>query len=67
MLLKNLDIRQRAADNAVLLWQVAEKLGVADATFSRWLRRELPPEMKQTIYHIIDQLIQERKEEKPCS
>ena len=53
---KNLDIRQRAADNAVLLWQIADNLGVADATFSRWLRKELPPETKQRIFEIIDKI-----------
>ena len=37
----NLKLRRAAAGAGVKLWQVAEALGVADATLSRWLRREL--------------------------
>ena len=64
---KNLDIRQRAKENAVMMWQIAEGLGITDTTLSKKMRRELPQETKQRIYEIIDQIVRERKEEQACS
>lgn len=52
----NLDLRQAATAANVRLWQVAEALGITDATFSRRLRRELPREEKQKILEIIKHL-----------
>lgn len=64
---RNLDVRQQADRSAVLLWQIAEGLGITDATFSRWLRKELPPERKREIFDIINQIAEARKEETDCS
>ena len=64
---KNLDVRQKAEENAVMMWQIAEGLGIADTTLSKKMRRELPQETKQRIYEIIDQIVRERKEEQACS
>ena len=58
----NLDIRRRAEENAVLLWQIAEELGISDSSFSRQLRKELPQETKDSIFSIIDKIAKERKE-----
>lgn len=52
----NNDIRLKASGSGVALWQIADKLGIADATFSRKLRHELPEETKAQIYRIIDEL-----------
>ena len=52
----NQDIKALANQNHVRLWQVAEKLQIADTTFSRWLRTELPNEKKQQIKSIIEEL-----------
>lgn len=52
----NNDIRLKASGSGVMLWQIAEALGIADATFSRKLRHELPAEEKQKIFKIIDEL-----------
>ena len=41
------------------LWQIAEALGIADCTFSRKLRKELPREEKEKIFSIIERLSQE--------
>lgn len=54
--MSNLDVRKAATDANVKLWQVAEKLGIADCNFSRKLRRELPAEEKAKIFSIIKQL-----------
>ena len=45
--MQNQDIRRAAAGAGVKLWQVAEALGIADTTFCRKLRHELPQEEKE--------------------
>ena len=55
----NVDIRNTAAGNGVRLWQIAEALGIADCSFSRKLRKELPAEKKQEIFGIIEKLSKE--------
>ena len=55
----NTDIRSRAAESGVKLWQIAEKLGINDGNFSRRLRRELNESDKQQIFGIIDEIIKE--------
>ncbi|MCL1874113.1 MAG: hypothetical protein FWF85_08365 [Clostridiales bacterium] len=52
----NMDIRQEAQEEGVYLWQIADKLGIQDSTFSRKLRRELPNPEKERIYGIINQI-----------
>ena len=52
----NLKLRRAGAGAGVKLWQVAEALGVADATLSRWLRRELPEEKAERIMATIREL-----------
>lgn len=54
--MKNDDVRRAAAANGVRLWQIAEACGMADTTFSKLLRRELPLEKKQEIFAIIDKI-----------
>ncbi len=57
--MNNQDIRRAAAGTGVRLWQIAEALGIADCSFSRKLRRELPQEEKERIFSIIHNLSQE--------
>ena len=53
--MKNIDIREYAKSKKVNLWEVSEELGYAHETaFSRALRHELTPEIKQKIFKIID-------------
>lgn len=52
----NKAIRQKAEKCGVKLWQIAEALGIADTTFSRKLRRELPKAERAKILRIIDEL-----------
>lgn len=52
----NQDIKRTAAGAGVRLWQIADKLGVADCNFSRKLRHELPDEEKEKIFSIIAEL-----------
>lgn len=49
----NQDIRREVSESGLKLWQIAEELGITDATFSRKLRKELPAETKTRIRDII--------------
>ncbi len=59
MAVKNQDIRNAAKKADIKLWQIAEKLGIWDATLSRKLRKELPQEEKEKIIGIIAELAKE--------
>lgn len=54
--MKNTDIRNAAGSHGLKLWQIATELGMADSTFSRLLRKELPAEKKAEILAVIDRL-----------
>lgn len=55
----NQKIRRTAAGAGVKHWQIAEHMGVNEFTFSRMLRKELPPEKQEEILHIITELERE--------
>lgn len=57
----NRDVRSHAIEKGVLLWMVAEALGISDSSFSRKLRRELPEEERECVLAIIDQIAAERE------
>lgn len=57
--MRNKDIRESAAKDGVKLWQIAEAIGISDSSFSRRLRKELPPEAKAEIFSIINRLARE--------
>lgn len=59
MAVKNQDIRDAAKKSGIKLWQIAEKLGIWDATLSKKLRKELPQEEKEKIFGIISELSKE--------
>lgn len=54
---KNSDIRNAIANARLHQWEVAEKLGVNEGTFCKWLRYELPEEKKARILSAIRELI----------
>lgn len=57
--MKNNDIRVAAVSSGVKMWRIADKLGIADCSLSRKLRRELSAEEKKRILSIIDELSRE--------
>lgn len=59
--MKNTRIREYASRNAVYLWQIAERYGIAESNFSRKLRHELPTEEQERIFKIIDEIVAERE------
>ena len=54
--MKNSDIRAEINSAGLKLWQIADGLGIADTSFSRMLRHELPEEKKSEIRSIIAKL-----------
>ena len=57
----NKEIKTRAKEKGVFLWEVADKIGIIDTSFSRKLRHELPDSEKQEIFKIIDELAAEKQ------
>ena len=53
---KNIEIKAEAMKSGVMLWEVADALGIHDSAFSRMLRKELPEEKKAEIIQIINDL-----------
>lgn len=60
----NMEIRETAAKKDVKLWQIADRFGVTDMTFSRWLRHEFSEEKKAKALEYINIIEAERKAEK---
>lgn len=58
--MKNLEIRQKAKEKGVLLWEVADTLKISEATMTRKLRKELTPKEKSQIFEIIEKLAKEK-------
>ena len=52
----NNDIRTKAANTNVYLWQIANALGIRDNELSRRLRFELPDHDKARIFKVIDDI-----------
>lgn len=56
MNIKNQDVKRKAAESRVWLWEIAQKLGITDSSFSRLLRTELSREKKKEIFDIIERI-----------
>ena len=54
--MNNGEIKKYAAEKKVRIWQIADKLGIADYSLSRKLRHELPDEEKVRIIKLIDEI-----------
>ena len=57
--MNNAKIRTALFKSGIKHYQVAEAMGVADETFSRWLRHELSKEKRNEIMAAIDKLKKE--------
>lgn len=54
--MNNKELREYAAGKKVKLWQVAEKFGVSDVTFSKKLRHELSKEDAERFKVYVDEI-----------
>jgi transposase-like protein len=57
----NEDIRKLIKQSGFCSWQVADRLGVHENTFFRWLRKELSEEDKKRIYQALEELRAEKE------
>ncbi len=60
MVENNHDIRQALRDAGVYQWQVCERLGIREETFSRKMRHELPNDLKGKVLIAISEIEKER-------
>lgn len=58
-MVNNKEVRAEIYKAGFRHWEVAEKVGVSDCSFSVWLRHELTPERKERILRAIDELKKE--------
>ena len=49
----NMKIRSAKKEKNIFQWQLAELLGVSEATFTRMMRRELPEDEQEKIVSLI--------------
>lgn len=56
----NNEIRSKAKEKGIKLWEIAEAMGMQDSAFSRKLRHELPEEEKTKILALIDEIAERR-------
>lgn len=56
-------LKQAIREAGVCQWQVAERLGMSEFTFSRKLRHELAGEEREKVLAAIDQIVAEREKE----
>ena len=67
MIKHNRDIRTRAKENGVYLYEIAEKFSVSEPTFNRWLRKELTEELKRKALLAIEEIAREHNAEQTTS
>lgn len=56
----NNDIKIKAKEKGVCLWEIAERLNINDGNFSRKLRKELPDTEKAEILGIIESIAESK-------
>ncbi len=54
--MNNKDIRNLLKEKGIFHWQLADKLGISEATLTRKLRRELPIEEKEKLIKVIKKM-----------
>lgn len=59
--MRNIDIHEAFEKSGVKKWEVAERLGIADTTFSKRLRKELPASEKEKILQAIREIQKEKE------
>ena len=58
----NSRIKEMAKEKKVKLWEIADQLGITDATFSRKLRKELSQDQREQCMEIIEKISANREE-----
>lgn len=61
--MRNLAIREAAKSNGVRFWEIAEAMGVSEATVTRMLRRELPEAEQCKILDVVADIARRKEAE----
>lgn len=61
--MRNLAIREEAKSSGVRFWEIAEAMGVSEATVTRMLRRELPEVERRKILNVVADLARRKEAE----
>lgn len=56
-------IRLKARNKRIPLWEIAERIGISEATISRWMRVQLSEEKESRILKAMEEITEERKAE----
>lgn len=59
--MKNNDIKDSIKNAGLYQWMVAEQINMAESTFYRKMRHELPEEEKKKIYSAIEELKKQKE------
>ncbi len=59
----NLEIRQKIEFFGIRYWQIAKKIGHSSDYFSKLMRYELKPELKEKVLQAINDIVKERAQE----
>lgn len=59
--MQNSEIRMKAKEKNVKLWEIADRIGLTDGNFSRKLRKELSDEEREKVLLVIEQIAAERE------
>lgn len=59
----NEKIRQLAKKKRIALWEIAAKIGISEATITRWMRVQLSAEKESLILNGIHEIAAEREAE----
>ena len=54
--MSNRDVQINILSSGLMKWQIAEAIGIADTTFSKWLRKELSEDKKALLLAVIEKL-----------
>ena len=54
-------IRLKARNKRIPLWEIAERIGISEATISRWMRVQLSEEKESRILKAMEEITEERK------
>lgn len=64
--LANTSIREEMKRKGVKQWEVAENIGIAEFTLSRWFRHELTGDRLERVRKAIEQIVEERGAVNAC-
>lgn len=59
----NSELRRKAKENHVPMWQIGMEMSLCEATVQRMLRCDLPDDKRQAVEAAIDRIIERRRDE----